>query len=425
MRLLLRLLLLLLLLGTAALAALAWFALADRPFTVQERQLSHADIGRAKELLRMHDPRRLRPGTVRRISLSEQDLDLATNYLLQTYGGGGARVELTPGELHLTASLRLARLPARRFVNLRLTLLDADMAPHFTGLQLGALSVPDALAQWLVERALGLVARSQDLQLASQSIRELRIADDQARLTYQWRPELIDAVRQSLLPEADRLALAAYHKRLVRLNDYGKGTRGSLTSVLPALFELAKRRSADLDPVAENRALLLVLGAWASGRGMGALLPEARVHPWRFLLTLEGRRDLAQHFLVSAALAAAADTSLADAVGVFKEVSDASGGSGFSFTDLAADRAGTRFGERAVRSAESAVALQRAMAAGIVETAILPRVGDLPEFLSEAEFEERYGAVGSPAYQALMQQIEQRLDTAPLLSDAPTAAPPD
>jgi hypothetical protein len=224
-------------------------------------------------------------------------------------------------------------------------------------------------------------------------------------------------VRQSLLAETDRAALAAYHKRLVKLNNYGYGARGSLTTVLPELFALAAERSREQDPVAENRALLLVLGAWASGRGMGALLPEARVHPWRFLLTLEDRRDLAQHFLVSAALAAAADTTLADAVGVFKEVSDADGGSGFSFTDLAADRAGTRFGERAVRSAESARLLQQQLAGGVAESALLPRIGDLPEYLSEPEFRRRYTAVGSPAYQELMQEIERRLDTAPLLND--------
>ena len=35
-----------------------------------------------------------------------------------------------------------------------------------------------------------------------------------------------------------------------------------------------------------------------------------------------------------------------DAIGVYKEVRDSRGGSGFSFNDMAANRAGTRFGLR-------------------------------------------------------------------------------
>jgi hypothetical protein len=417
MRLLFRLFLLTALLAMGALAVLLWAVLADAPLAVQERRLSHEDIGRAKAVLRAHNPRHRPPGTPQRISLSGEDLDLAANYLFQTYANGGARVELAPGKLQLSASLQVPRLPLRPYLNLHAVVPDDRLPPRLTRLQLGALAVPDWLTERLLRWGLSLITRSQDLQLANETIQQLAIDRDAVHVTYRWQPGIISAVRQSLLPEADIEALAVYHKRLVQLNDYGYGKRGSLTSLLPPLFALAAERSSQRDPVAENRALLLVLGAWASGRGMGALLPEARVHPWRFLLTLEGRRDLAQHFLVSAALAAAADTTLADAVGVFKEVSDADGGSGFSFTDLAADRAGTRFGERAVRSPDSARALQQQLAAGIDESAILPRVGDLPEYLSEAEFRRRYTAVGSPAYQALMQEIEQRLDTAALLND--------
>ena len=417
MRLLLRLLLLLFVSAVAALGILAWFALSPEPLAVDQRRLSHEDIARAKEILREHDPRRLPPGTTRRISVSGQDLDLAANYLFQTYANGGARVRLEPGRLHLDASLRVAQVPFRPYLNLRVTVPDDHLPPRLTGLQLGAVTLPDRLTHFLVDRGLNLIARSQDKQLATETIRQLTVDAEHVRLTYRWRPELIAAVRQSLLPKADRVALAAYHKRLVRLNKFGYGARGSLTLVLPELFALAAERSAQGDPVTENRALLLVLGAWASGRGMGALQPEARVHPWRFLLSLEGRRDLAQHFLVSAALAAAADTSLADAVGVYKEVADASGGSGFSFTDLAADRAGTRFGERAVGSAQSAARIQAEVAAGIAERDIIPAITDLPEYLTEAEFRRRYGEVGSPAYQAQMAEIERRLDGVRLLND--------
>ena len=80
----------------------------------------------------------------------------------------------------------------------------------------------------------------------------------------------------------------------------------------------------------------------------------------RVELTLNGRHDSAQHFVISAALAAWAGEPVAEAIGLYKELDDARRGSGFSFADLAADRAGTRFGELVAKaSARLDEALQR------------------------------------------------------------------
>jgi hypothetical protein len=60
---------------------------------------------------------------------------------------------------------------------------------------------------------------------------------------------------------------------------------------------------------------------------------------------LGGRVDFPQHFLVSAALVLEGSGTLSQAIGLYKEMLDSRGGSGFSFTDMAANLAGTRFGE--------------------------------------------------------------------------------
>jgi hypothetical protein len=44
--------------------------------------------------------------------------------------------------------------------------------------------------------------------------------------------------------------------------------------------------------------------------------------------------------MLSAVIAATADSNLSALVGVFKEIEDSKGGTGFSFPDLAADKAG-------------------------------------------------------------------------------------
>ena len=137
-------------------------------------------------------------------------------------------------------------------------------------------------------------------------------------------------------------------------------------------------------------------------------MPAARGWPSvpRRGLTLAGRPDFPMHYLLSAALAAEGSGALSDALGLVKEVSDARHGRGFSFNDIAVNRAGTRLGELAVREPRR---VQAALAAGPGVSALLPDLSDLPEFLPEAEFLARYGGVGAPAYRTLVADIEARV----------------
>jgi hypothetical protein len=95
---------------------------------------------------------------------------------------------------------------------------------------------------------------------------------------------------------------------------------------------------------------------------------------------------------------------------LFKEVDDSRGGSGFSFNDLAADRAGVRLGEKATDSAASAKKLQQSLGRpGLSEADFMPSVEGLPEFMPEPEFKARFGGIGAPAYNNMMQEIERRV----------------
>jgi hypothetical protein len=112
-------------------------------------------------------------------------------------------------------------------------------------------------------------------------------------------------------------------------------------------------------------------------------------------------------------LAADGGGPLADAVGLYKEVADSRGGSGFSFNDIAADRAGSRFGEHAAQSA-NARTLQKKMRAGISERDIMPSTADLPEFTQEAELKRRFGGIDAPEYKKLLADIDRRIAALPL-----------
>ena len=126
-------------------------------------------------------------------------------------------------------------------------------------------------------------------------------------------------------------------------------------------------------------------------------------------LTLIKRHDLAQHFLVSAAIAVSAGSGLANLVGLFKEMDDSRGGSGFSFADLIADRAGVKLGEIAIASSNQAILLQRQMQKPVHEFDFMPRVDQLPEGIMELEFKRKYRDLDSATYRIVNTEIEHRI----------------
>lgn len=212
--------------------------------------------------------------------------------------------------------------------------------------------------------------------------------------------------RAGATPPAQRTTQTFYREELLRLQGAGIGRDGRLSALLVPLFATAEMRSRNADPVAENLALLDVLAGWAGGRPA----PDpANGRLADFRLTLAGRRDLARHFLVSAGLAARGETALSHLVGLIKEIADADGGTGFSFADIAADRAGAHFGATATGSPDGARGLQRRLAVGIDDAQLLPPVNDLPERLDRDMLRERFGAPGSESYQALVAEIDRRI----------------
>lgn len=177
------------------------------------------------------------------------------------------------------------------------------------------------------------------------------------------------------------------------------------------------------DPAAENRALLVALAILTVGERATDLADGARERSQRCWndppgLTLGGRVDLAKHWSLSAALGATVGGDVTRAMGEWKELSDSlPGGSGFSFVDLAADRAGLRIGRAAGRPAQATAI--RAALAGASDAALLPLAAtNLREGLTNAEFVTRYGSIDTRDFDAAVTRIDSLLDRDPLLRAA-------
>lgn len=397
-----------------AVLACVWLAFQDAPLLGPGPEVTVADVERARHILERNDPRKAMPGALRHLALSQTDVDLLLNQGSKRLRHASAQLVLQEASATLQASARFDGSPFGPWLNIDARLRETSGLPRFDSLRIGRLAVPGWLADAALEQVVARLEAITDSRLAPDMVQGIRFTPTQLQVVYQWRGDFASRLGTALISQSDAERLRAYHDRIATVVAKAPPRQAvSLASLMAPLFGLARQRSANGDAAHENRAAILTMAFYANGHGLAALTPAARDWPAlaRRTVTLAGRDDFPKHFLISAALAAESDSALADAVGLYKEVDDARGGSGFSFNDIAADRAGTRFGRLAV---QAPARLQAALAAGTVESDFMPEVRDLPEFISEAEFKRRFGGIGAPAYNKMMAEIEARIAARPL-----------
>lgn len=398
-----------------ALALLLWRGL-DRAPSIAEAPpaLSAASVDAAMRRVGELDPRRPRAQRGR-ITLSEEELRVLLQMAARRLPATRADLTLSGhGDSALGTVRSSTALPAGLWLNTELQLGMDEDGPVLDRLRIGDLPLPPALARRLAGMLLpGVLERigyHGDPALIAQALRGAQLSsaglslDDRA-----GRGAAREGLR-ALLPPGEPERLADYHAAL-RQSLATPGERAnSLLPPLRALFDRARQRAARNggDLLTEQRSALLVLTLHVTGRSPATLLPEAADWPAapRTVLTLRGREDMAQHYLGSALIAAWAGGQWAQVIGLSKEMRDARSGSGFSFTDLLADRAGTRLGERIAAGHTEPAKL---LAGGPSVDALLPPLDGLAEFMPEAEFVRRFGGVGAPGYRRVLADIDARI----------------
>ena len=424
--------------GLLGVLALLAAALQDKPAVPVAAAVLEQDITRAMQLLQRHDPRGKLPGITRQIELGDRDLTLLALYAGRRLGEPRVAVKLHPARAQVQASLALPSgwlmgLPGG-WLNVELRLAEQSGLPAIDSLRVGHVAVPAWLVRESLPPLLAALKLRPQVDLVRRLVSQVHFRPGRLGVAYAWPDDLQRTLSSGLLPAAEQARVAVYSHLLRQVAaDLGAPPAAatdantprpkaqtasaprelSMAQLLPPVFALARQRSADsAAAVLENRAALTALALLVN------TLPQAprRAAPGTdagYNVTLLGRQDTPLHFLISAALSAEGGAALADAVGLYKELSDSMGGSGFSFNDLAADRAGTRLGRLAVRDP---LAFQARLAAGVLEDDLMPMVADLPESLSQHEFLRRYGGVGGAAYQQMLRDIEARLDRLALLA---------
>jgi hypothetical protein len=352
-------------------------------------------------------------GTPRAVQVSDRDLDaLAT---LANHGIDWLRVraDVDDGALIAMANLRLAD---RTWINVRGTAESSRGFPDVS-IRLGAIEVPSVLVRGGLRVGDMLIsARGYELAPLETMVRGFVVTDGAVtatlavpRLLFRAARELLDSSGQRVDPELLRLT----YGRL--LADGSARPDHSFASHVRRAFAAPPPGA---DAVEYNRAALVALAMYAVGPQAGRLAGRevlAAVPPGTGPadVALGGRHDLAKHFALSAAMAAALDARFTRAIGEWKELDDSlPGGSGFSFVDLAADRAGLHLGRAAVDPATAAGISARLARASDAE--LFPAAARrLDEGLAEAQFRKRYGSLDAMTYAEAVARVDRLLAALP------------
>ncbi len=265
---------------------------------------------------------------------------------------------------------------------------SVDMLSEGTRVRLnqiyGALSqaVPDDKTARQFQFQLGLVATSPLARATREVVRQVSAVAADGRTDGDGRPRVQDALTDHYVRSAARTALVLP------------------ADVAPAAFLLGLGIALD-----DSRTLM---SNTLTREFCHTVENEAeRQHRLRTLgrPTVRQRRDLAQHFFLSAYLTVVVGPQAAEAAGMAKELADARSGSGFSYADLAADLAGVMFAEKVLRGDLTVEQL----AGQFQVEQYMPDVSDLPEGLGWDELRPQLSSRGADSLTSRRQAIIQRI----------------
>lgn len=397
-------------------AAVLILAIENEPRIVRQVSLSPEYIARAKQIIDAY--RDQSNPEIATVNILSTDIDIAANYLANRLGKGSAKVSTADGSALLALSIPLPEKFLNGYLNLQVTLAQTTWLPHPQSVQIGNLPLPNFVTNLLVSIFFDWLRNSPELSASADVIEQIKISHHEVNIIYHWSPSASQKKNSiPILGKETQERLFRFNSLLVKNSEASGVNVVSLSEILQPLIHHAATQSINGDALAENRAAILVATFHVLGFPLKLLVPEAANWPipTQQKVTLDGRNDFAKHFMVSAAITAYADTNLSDAIGLYKEIEDLRDGSGFSFNDIAANRAGTQFGKKAVANQVSARQLQRLIVSELKDTDLMPPWLDLPEHLPKSEFQQRFGGVNEPIYKQMAAEIESRVSALRIL----------
>ena len=349
------------------------------------------------------------PGGAATLAVTSAQMEQASALFsrLNQFGRVTARVE--DAALRMTASRHLI---GPLWINFYVRVDAAETGFPPMALTIGRLPLGRWVTGHLIRAGAAMVRRRGiNLPPLDRFVRSLRFTGDTAvaAVTFPLDSGLIDHFPALKRKPIDAAATRFVYCRLIR--EDGRAPAADLATVVQRAFAPLPSRLAAEE---QNRARFVALAMYVVSPTAGRLAPGAQQAaadcPGRPTAPrLVGRPDLAKHWSLSAALAVSLGEDIGQAMGEWKELSDSrptSGSEGFSFVDLAADRAGLAAARRGSSPADARAVQQRLAAAR--EDDLLPvHALALAEGLSEEQFIARYRNQDSAQFTAAIARIDR------------------
>lgn len=405
----------------------AWYGLEDTPLVTKGPEVGVQDINAAKKFLEQYDPRNLPDGKITVINANQRQINTALAAALAAAPFLKARV--VPSRFGLlgavTAAPPIPGNPFGKYVNVRMLIESSTEGLQIGRLSIGEIEIPTAIVRPVFIIVMDQLAGAGRGKAFLETIRSVKVTGSQVQIVYRPKDGLLDELKtaaKETVAAGDPKITKLYWQKMHEIHR-AIPTRGraSMVQYLPPIFALAKQRSAGGDAVEENNAAIFAMAMFFGDIRLERFIGKVREGettdgPGKTShIRLQGRHDWVQHYLLSAGLTLAGGRGIADFIGEAKEVQDATNkASGFSFTDLAADRAGVRFAEIATGSVDGARRMQEFLSRPISEKQFFPEIRDLPEGLTAAQFKDRYGARESDRYKRVVAEIDRRIAAIPM-----------
>lgn len=382
------------------------FAIDDSPQEIINQGLNRDDIQRAKQILHISPEER---NSIKTVSLNQKDLNIAVSYLLNHYIESTTAIRIDADRIAFQIAIFVPKSPWGRYLDFSFNVRQNQNGIYLKSLKIGEISIPDKMANWLIPFIVHNTKLNQYWQLATEYIKDVNITPKSLNISYLG--SIVEQTKQlAIQKHKDYPSLHIYQQKIneiVTLHD--PDWRLSIMELLQPLFATAYQRSNEDTAINENKAVIIAVASYVFKSELRHYLPIGLIYNKEYPVFAYKRIDIPQHFIAAALLSAVDSKVLTQQLSVDKEVGDAQHGSGFSFIDLLADQAGIRFGQMLTASPAQALKLQQLLANSKDYANIIPNPQDLPEHMDEESFKQRFNEVGSPAYQAIIEQIEARI----------------
>ncbi len=404
---------------------LLFLVFSTEPTIKEQAQLEHTDISNIKKQFSESNPFKRKRYGLKHVDFDEKTLNQAVHLAMNQFSQIPVSINLESGYANIRTSLKIPTESFSLYLNLDFDLVPTDQFFELENVIIGKFKIPNWIMKILAPYAMQSASnRYPDYMELVSAIRKIDIKPQNVTVSYRWNNVVASRAqsftRDALLSAREQKLVSIYYAHLSDISRLTFWQKTSLDKIIRPMFQLARERTVNgANPVEENRAVILTLGLAATAVPIRHLIDidkSKRVRNVRFYrLTLRNRRDLMQHFLISAALTVSTDKGLTDAIGLSKEMEDSQGGSGFSFADLLADRAGVKFAETATAEKSNAIQLQDFMSRNeLKESDYMPSYKELPEAITSLEFKKRFIDVKNKKYLFIENELTQRILSTPL-----------